>query len=187
MVPPMILSRIKSLLSCSADKAGRRRFRDTPVRNVPIAQKKEVSPVRLVGYFVGGILLANLVLMTSSVFRGHAAAVPSAQDGSMPKRGPVAAAAAERALGSQAAPEARADIQEPDEAEPEAMPERPVIANLCADAREKLIAGLTLYYLQRSRRPAASAEEVLESTGATALLSGPADPAALPSGIPCAG
>ena len=30
-------------------------------------------------------------------------------------------------------------------------------------------------------------DEVLESAGASALLAGPADPAALPSGTPCAG
>ncbi len=83
----MILSRVKSLLSGGGTNPARRRFRDTPVRNVPIAQKKEVSPIRLVGYFVGGILLANLVLMTSSAFRGHAAQVPAQPGGGLLKRG----------------------------------------------------------------------------------------------------
>ncbi len=69
----------------------------------------------------------------------------------------------------------------PNESEPEQVAEipQPLIANICADARERLVAGLTLYYLQRSRRPAASVDEVLESTGATSLLAGPADPATI--------
>ena len=40
---------------------------------------------------------------------------------------------------------------------------------------------------QRSRRPDASHDEVLESAGASSLLSGPGDPAAMSSGISCAG
>ena len=77
----------------------------------------------------------------------------------------------------------------PSESEPEQTTEtpKPLIANICADARERLVAGLTLYYLQRSRRPYASTEEVLESVGAIALLAGPADPGDRLRGIPCAG
>ncbi len=185
----MILSRLNSLLAGRNSDPERRRFRDTPVRNVSITQKREVSPVRLVGYFVGGILLANLVLMTSSAFRGHAAQNPAGPEGSPPRRGPVAAAAAERALGSAAATQPQTDALAPRDSEPEqaSEPVRPVFANLCADAREKLVAGLTYYYMQRSRRPAASHDEVLESASASALLAGPADPASVPSGIPCAG
>jgi hypothetical protein len=185
----MILSRMKSLLSAGEYELSRRRFRDTPVRHVSLAAKKDVSPIRLVGYFVGGILLANLVLMTSSAFRGHSAQATAHQSGELPKRGPVAAAAAERALAAPVATEAETNGVASQEIEPEFVPEvpKPVIVNLCADAREKLVAGLTLYYLQRSRRPHASNDEVLESAGASALLAGPADPAALPSGTPCAG
>ena len=153
-----------------------RRVRGTPLSslsllNPPIAQKRNTSPARLLGYLVGGILLSNLVLMTSSAFRGHAAT----------------------ALGSDAVTEVRMDArtdalaQRENEAEEMFEPAKPLIANLCADAREKLVAGLTLYYLQRSRRPAASHDEVLESASASALLAGPGDPAAMPSGIPCAG
>jgi hypothetical protein len=181
----MVPSRAKSLLPGRKPEPMRRRFRDTPVRYPGLAAKKEVSPVRLVGYFVGGILLANLVLIISSALRGHAAQMPVQQNEEWSKHGP--SAASERALaapaltgtGGAAAPEA----------EPQSVPEvpRPAIANICADAREKLVVGLTFYYLQRSRRPQASNDEVLESTGASALLAGPADPAALPSGIPCAG
>jgi hypothetical protein len=174
----MILSRMKSLLSAGKHQSSRRRFRDMPVRHAGLAAKKEVSPVRLVGYFVGGILLANLVLMTSSAFRGHSAQATAHQSGELPKRGPLAAAAAPVATGAETNDTASQEV------EPEP---KPLIANLCADAREKLVAGLTLYYLQRSRRPNASNDEVLESAGASALLAGPADPAALPSGTPCAG
>lgn len=191
----MILSRIQSLLPGFSSNPERRRFRDTPVRNLPISQKREVSPVRLVGYFVGGILLANLVLMTSSAFRGHAAQPAAGQETSAPKRGPLAATAAERERAATTNAEAKAEPQEaqtdalaPREEADEALEApKPLIANICADAREKLIAGLTLYYLQRSRRPNASNDEVLESAGASALLAGPSDPGAMPSGVPCAG
>jgi hypothetical protein len=181
----MILSRVKSLLSGGGTNPARRRFRDMRVRNVPIAQKKEVSPVRLVGYFVGGILLANLVLMTSSAFRGHAAQVPALPGGGLLKRGST-----EHAVQTAAhEPSLQSDAATPNVSEPQQVAEipQPLIANICADAREKLVAGLTFYYLQRSRRPAASVDEVLESTGATSLLAGPADPATSPAGIPCAG
>jgi hypothetical protein len=193
----MTLSHIKNLLSacnssaCNSNKA-LRRFCDTPVRNMMVGQKREVSTVRLLGYFVGGILLANLVLMTSSAFRGHAAQATggqeSVQEAVKQSRGPLSMAA-ERSPAPQDGMQAETDgvaTRENYLAEaPE--PARPVIANLCADAREKLVAGLTLYYLQRSRRPTASHDEVLESAGASALLSGPADPAAMTSEISCAG
>jgi hypothetical protein len=185
MAAPMILSRMKSLLPGCSTNPARRRFRDTPVRNVAISQKKEVSPVRLVGYFVGGILLANLVLMTSSAFRGHAAQVPAQPGGGLLKRGSVEPAVQTAAL----EPSLQSDAANSNESEPQQAAEipQPLIANICADAREKLVSGLTMYYLQRSRRPAASVDEVLESTGATSLLAGPADPATSPAGIPCAG
>lgn len=184
-----MLSRLQQHISARSTKTATRRFRDTPVRGIAIGQKREVSPIRLVGYFVGGILLANLVLMTSSVFLGHAASSSPDLDGSMPKRGPLAAAAAERALGQTAAPQPQADARASHDGEIETSDEapRPLIANLCADAREKLISGLAIYYLRRSRRPNASNDEVMESTSASSLLAGPSDPAALASGTSCAG
>ncbi len=182
----MILSRMKSLLPGRNPNPARRRFRDTPVRSVAIAPKKEVSPIRLVGYFVGGILLANLVLMTSSIFRGHAAQPPAHQDGGLLKRG-----SAEDMVQSVALEPSEAAMQSDreSESEPEQFAEipQPLIANICGDARERLVSGLTLYYLQRSRRPYASVDEVLESVGAITLLAGPADPATIPTGVPCAG
>jgi hypothetical protein len=149
---------------------------------VAIAPKKEVSPIRLIGYFVGGILLANLVLMTTSAFRGHAAQAPAPQGGGLLKRG-----SAEDVMQSVALEPSEAATQ--NESEPEQFAEipQPLIANICADARERLVSGLTLYYLQRSRRPYASVDEVLESVGAITLLAGPADPATIPTGVPCAG
>ena len=179
----MTESRIKYLLPSRVISEGRRRFRDIPIRILPTARKQDTSPVRLVAYFVGGIVLANLMLMGTSALRGNAATV--AQDGAIPTSGPLAATAAQRALASPAASEAATD--EAPTVETLDQSDRPSMANLCADARKKLITGLTLYYLQRSRRPDASAEEVMESAGAHALLSGPADPGAMPTGIPCAG
>jgi hypothetical protein len=181
----MAASRIRYLLPVHVS-AAQQRLRDKPVSAIPIEQRREISPVRLVGYFVGGILLANLILMTSAAFRGQAAAV-GAND-AIPTHGPVAAAAAERTRGASeattgVATEAATDVEPAIETVDNS--DRPSMANLCADAREKLITGLTLYYLERSRRPNASAEEVMESTTAHALLSGPADPGAMPTGIPC--
>ncbi len=179
----MTASRIRYLLPVHVS-AAQQRLRDKPVSAIPIEQRREVSPVRLIGYFVGGILLANLILMTSAAFRGQAAAVGT--NDAIPTRGPVAAAAAERARATgEVATEAATDIEPAVETVDNS--DRPSMANLCADEREKLITGLTLYYLERSRRPDASAEEVMESTTAQTLLSGPADPGAMPTGIPCAG
>ena len=184
-----MLSRIQQHMSARSTQTKTRRFRDMPVHGLAIGRKRDVSPVRLVGYFVGGILLANLVLMTSSVFLGHAAPSSTDLDGGLPKRGPLAAAAGERALGQTLAPQSQTDARASHDGEVETRdePPRPLIANLCADAREKLISGLTIYYLQRSRRPNASNDEVMESASASALLAGPSDPAALASGTSCAG
>jgi hypothetical protein len=64
---------------------------------------------------------------------------------------------------------------------------RPQIANICIEARERLVSGLTLYYLQRTRRPYASNEEVLASVEAITLLAGREDPALTAAGASCAG
>ena len=197
MVLLMILSRMKSFLKSflpnRSPKPGRRRFRDTPVRNAASSQKADVSPIRLVGYFVGGILLANLVLMASSAFRGHAAQAPAQFPAGISKRGPAAAAAAtESALhiviaADDDSTEPRTPAPSDGGAEHTPEPPKPLIAEICSDARERLVSGLSLYYLHRSRRPYASTEEVLASVEAIALLSGREDPAIASAGTSCAG
>lgn len=194
----MIVSRMKSLfesfsksfLPNRSPKPGRRRFRDTPVRNAARSRKADVSSIRLVGYFVGGILLANLVLMASSAFRGHAAQSPG-QFG-ISKRGPAAAAATESALhiviaADDDSTEPRTPAPSDSGAEHILEPPKPLIAEICIEARERLVSGLSLYYLHRSRRPYASTEEVLASVEAIALLSGREDPAIAAAGTSCAG
>jgi hypothetical protein len=169
MVLSMTASRLKNLLPSNLISAARDRFHDMRMRGVTGARK----PLRLAGYFLGGIVLANLILMTSAAFRGDAGAVGQA-GASMDN---AVAPSVEMDVAADTAPL----VETVDNSD------RPSMANLCADAREKLITGLTLYYLERSRRPDASAEEVMESVSAHTLLSGPADPGAMPTGIPCAG
>lgn len=184
----MTLTQMKSRLFGLSP--ARRRFRDRPVKSLALSAGRKSSPIRLVGYFVGGFLLANLVLLTSDALFGRT--VPMLLPSELPRHGVSAALEDNHASVSQdaeAAAESGTDGVAPRdaEAEMEALPAKPAIAEVCADAREKLISGLSLYYLQRSRRPNASAEEVLESAGASALLAGPGDPGSMPSGIPCAG
>ncbi len=190
----MILSRVKSFFKSffpdRSPKPGRRRFRDTPVRNASSARKTEASPIRLVGYFVGGILLANLVLLASSAFRGHAAQSPAQFPGGISKRGPAAAAQSTLHLVIAADDDdAEPRTPAPSDSDAEHALEAPkaLIAEICTEARERLVSGLSLYYLHRIRRPYASTEEVLASVEAIALLSGREDPALTAAGTSCAG
>lgn len=197
----MILSRFKSASAAGKSARGSRQFRDPPMpqpgrKAARSARSGEIHPLRLVGYFVGGILLANLVLMTSAAFRGDAASAPAHNPGLMPKRGPAAAVNAAVVLPHET-PSAAHETTEPAAAEPlpvQSLPAQPAplagspaITSTCIEAREKLVGALTFYYLQRSRRPRASAEEVSETAQSLALLAGPADPALSSASGPCAG
>ncbi len=181
MVAPTMMSRIQTTILSRAP--ARRHLRDqpsaAPARAASTEKKSEISPVRLVGYFVGGILLANLVLMTSAMFRGDAASAPNASADVAARRGP--AAAVERSLQVVAADPAATPSPAPEAAPAAAAAEtllaRPAVVVTCAEARDKLIAGMTHYYLQRSRRPRAAAGDVVEAAGVGVLFAGPADPA----------
>jgi hypothetical protein len=189
----MILSRLKTVFAAGKAARGSRQFRDPPAprpgcKAARPARTSEIHPVRLVGYFVGGIMLANLVLMTSAAFRGDAASAPMHNPGLMPKRGPAAAVNAAVML-PQEASSAERETAAPAIAQPLPAPIAgpPAITSTCIEAREKLVGALTLYYLQRSRRPRASAEEVSETAQSLALLAGPVDPALSSASGPCAG
>ena len=176
----MMLSRIKSLWPARFTRPQPMRRRD----GAPLHKKSDVSAFRLVGYFAGGILLTNFVLMTSAAFRGHAAQPPqSSHLNTAQKRGPAAALEAE----AQTAASGESHIGEPTDTAILDTP-KPALAALCVEqAREKLMAGLTHYYLQRGLHGGGTSEAVSESATMTALLAGPAEPAVVPGGKACAG
>jgi hypothetical protein len=197
MTAPMLHSLMKSWLPQRLLYPMRRRFRDRPA----VKRKSDVSIVRLVGFFVGGILLAHLVLMTSAMFRGQTAQSQPQQTTAPQKRGPAAAIAAEqtaappiiatdgRAKVPATATDARAVAEPAERPGVERVRTAPAerIASHCAEhAREKLMTGLTHYYLQRSLRPRVSTETVSQSAAITTLLAGPADPTMLTPDTACA-
>ena len=175
----MNLSRVKSLLPAPGALPARRKFRDA----VALRTRSDVSVLRLVGFFVGGILLANLMLMTSAAYRGHATQSSPSHPGMAPKRGPVAAFA-------EPAPSVTTDGHANSEAVEPAVVEtpKPAFAALCIDqAREKLTAGLTQYYLQRGLRVRGYPEALSNTAAMTALLAGPAEPQGPETAAFCAG
>jgi hypothetical protein len=184
-VVSMLPSFLRSLLPHRFLYPPRRRFRDRPAMKT----KSEVSIVRLLSFFFGGILLANFVLMMSAAFRATPAQ-PSLHVSAAVKRGPAAAVAAERATTPAAATDARA-VPEMDEAvshEPMPNPVTVTIDRGCAEhARERLTAGLTNYYLHRQLRPGAPSEGVADTAGMTSLLAGPGDPATTTPDTSCKG
>jgi hypothetical protein len=143
-------------------------------------------------FFFGGLLAANLVLMMSATF-GSPAAQPSpdAVANTLAKRGPAAAiAVGQTVIVAAAATDGRAvdELQEPAATE---MQPAPVIATInqrcAAHAREKLLVGLTNYYLQRRLRPGASSDDAAETSTLTGTLAGPGDPAATTPESACQG
>ena len=73
-----------------------------------------------------------------------------------------------------------------------AAPENPPVVHKAAIpctglAREKLMTGLTHYYLQRNLRPRAPSEGVADTASITNLLAGPGDPVATTPEISCTG
>lgn len=176
----MLTSLIKSMLPHRVLFPPRRRFRDRPAMRV----KSEVSIVRLLSFFFGGILLANFVLMTSAALRA-----PVAQP-ALQTRGPAAAIAVDHAIAAPAATDGRsvADAGNQPPTDTTAEPAVATVDRGCAEhAREKLIAGLAHYYLQRRLRPGATSEDAADASTVTGLLAGPGDPASMTPGASCAG
>jgi hypothetical protein len=159
----------------------RRRFRDQPMT----WKKGDVSIVRLAAFLVGGVLLASLVLMAATIVRD-----PAAQSQLRPSVRAIHAVAAEPAEPAPIlATDARAMPEADEQASAAKTPDRVVakVTNACAEqAREKLITGLTHYYMQRMLRPAAPSEEASDGAGLATLMAGPGDPATA-SGKSCTG
>jgi hypothetical protein len=125
-------------------------FRD---RTAP-SEKPDVPAVGPIGVLTGGLVLASFVLMTSAAIRSS---------DSIPMTDGRAAAEREAILAEDAPVHAVAAIINKD----------------CAEyAREKLMVGLTNYYLQRRLRPGATSDDAADTSSLTAMLTGPGDPAA---------
>ena len=62
-----------------------------------------------------------------------------------------------------------------------------ISADCAALARDRLMTGLTNYYLHRGLRPGAGIEDIASSSAAAGVLAGPGDPAAAPPAHSCAG
>ena len=169
----MNVSHVKSLLLARFALPARRKFRDAPA----VRTKSDISVVRLIGFFLGGILLANLVLMTSAAFRGHT--TPSSHLGMAQKRGSAAPLPIMTTDGR----------AQDDEFDPSIVTTpKPALAALCVDhAREKLTAGLTQYYLQRGLRLRGYPEILSDAAGMTVLLAGPAEPSGPAAAHSCTG
>jgi len=155
----MIVSRLKSFRPQHLLFPPRPLFRD---RTAP-SEKSNMPAVRPVSVLAGGILLASVVIATSAALRAPESA--SMTDG-------------------RAAPQREAEFDE-------RSPVHPVVAIInknCAEhAREKLMVGLTNYYLQRRLRPGATSEDAADTSSMTAMLAGPGDPAAATPETSCLG
>jgi hypothetical protein len=116
----------------------------------PPSEKPDVPAVGPIGVLTGGIVLASFVLMTS-------AAIRSSDSMPMTDGRAVAGVAEDTHVHAVAA----------------------IINKDCAEyAREKLMVGLTNYYLQRRLRPGATSDDAADTSSLTAMLAGPGDPAA---------
>jgi hypothetical protein len=155
----MIVSRLKSSPPYTWLFPPRPLFRD---RTAP-SEKREVPLARPVGILAGGIMLAGLVITTSAAMRPPGSL--SMTDG-------------------YASPQRDADFGEDMTVHAVAA----VIDRNCAEhAREKLMVGLTNYYLQRRLRPGATSEDAADTSSMTAMLAGPGDPVAMTPATSCQG
>jgi hypothetical protein len=154
-----LVSRIKSTFPYRWLFPPRPLFRD---RTAP-SEKRDAPVVGPVGVLTGGIVLATLVLATSAAIRSSA---------SMPTTDGRAFAEREAIVAEDASGHAVASM----------------IDRKCAEhAREKLMVGLTNYYLQRRLRPGASSEDAADTSSMTGMLAGPGDPAAATPVSSCLG
>lgn len=168
----------------------RRRFRDQPAPRRP--GDSRLSFVRLAVFLIGGVLLANLVLITSAMMR---APVPQSKSSMSVKRGAAAEpvqTAPVLATDARATPDGDSPMSSDDERAREITVRTPAravtkISQACVEqARERLIVGLTHYYMQRMVRPREPSEEASDGAALATLMAGPGDPAAS-SGRSCAG
>jgi len=125
------------------------------------------SPVRRSSLLVAGtVLLAGAMLLAAGAFRSTAHSPSLERDVTRHD----AAAVDGRATSDR------------DEARSTGQTRDPIVTRLnrdcAAHARERLITGLTHYYLQRRLRPGASSEDAADISSQTEVLAGPGDPAA---------
>jgi hypothetical protein len=175
----MLSSLTKSVLPHRFLDPQRRRFRDRPATKT----KSETRTVRLFGF--GALLLAGLALLMSAAFR-----MPSPRPDTAATRGPAAAIAAAQTASALPATDGLA-IPDMEETSPVEKRPEPIIATIdkgcAAHAREKLMVGLTHYYLQRRLRPGASSDDAADTSSLTGVLAGPGDPVAMTPETSCKG
>jgi hypothetical protein len=171
-----LVSRMKSFFPFRLLFPQRPLFRDRK----PPTETPEVPVVRHVGVLAGGVVLAGFVLMTLAAFRDDAAQADLQA---------VATDHTTTAMPStdgRAVPETEAQSAMEKDRLPDVIVTR-IDRNCAAHAREKLMVGLTNYYLQRQLRPGADSDDVADTSSVTALLTGPGDPAAMTPGTSCQG
>ncbi len=168
----MIVSRLKSLRPHHWLFPPRPLFRD---RTAPSEKGKPDIGRRRV---IAGLALTGGVLLATTSW--HAAEKRPLAAGQIATLGPAAANAADTAslvqtTDGRAIPDLHDDPTLNGHADTIASRIDPV----CAEhAREKLMVGLTNYYLQRRLRPGATSEDAADTSSMTAMLAGPGDPAA---------
>jgi hypothetical protein len=167
-----------------------KRFRSPqpqPVRDQSATKAKGEAKEQVI-FFAGVLLLATAALLTSAALRSLSL---ESQTAAVPDRGPLAAMAAGQASAVIASSTDGRAVPELDEASSTDRDPEPIIAmldrNCAAHAREKLLVGLTNYYLQRSLRPDATSDDAAETSFLTAVLTGPGDPAVTTSETSCKG
>jgi len=132
-----------------------------------------------------GLLLAGAALLTVMSWDASESASPGTDR--IATLGPAAASAADTASMMQTTDgRAVADLHD----DPAVSGHADTIATRidpgCAEhAREKLMVGLTNYYLQRRLRPGASSDDAAETSSLTGVLAGPGDPAAMTPDTAC--
>ena len=132
---------------------------------------------KLALYVLGGALLASMLLTAHAI---HTGGTSSSHDDE------IAALEDDVATDGRAALHADDDEIIHSELAPVVVVSR-LSPDCAAHARDKLLAGLAHYYLQRSLRPNATSEDAAEISAGTAILAGPGDPAATPAPFSCAG
>jgi hypothetical protein len=169
----MLTSFIKSVLPQQFLYPPQRRYRD----RLAALSADPSSVRRLAMFLVGGIVLASMVLLTADALRTTDASSSAQQHD-------------EIAAHDAAATDGRGtpDTHESLTAEQSSTVIVTQLSKDCAaHARERLMTGLTHYYLQRRLRPGASSDDAADASSLTGVLVGPGDPAATTTDTSCTG
>jgi hypothetical protein len=158
-------------------------FRD----RLPPSENRKPPIGRRVLVVVAGLLLAGAMLLTVTSWDASESASPGTDR--IAALGPAAASSADNAS-MLLTTDGRAVPDLYDEAAISGYSDTIAsrIDPVCAEhAREKLMVGLTNYYLQRRLRPGATSEDAADTSSMTAMLAGPGDPAAMTPETSCRG